>query len=448
MAAHRNDFILGLVVLTAAALFVGGVIYVGSGTFGDRVPIVVRMQHEGKLPRLKSGAPIICGPVQIGTVVSVHMIEDVAPDDLNIKDYLYFEVRGMVDPSIGLRKDCKIVVEGQLLGDDGLLRVVSRGLDPAPLEPGTPVLAHTSDFSASIAMITDEFDNDDPTSLISQIKGQLDPSGQTLMGKIHHSLSDFNEMTASLKNSLDPTREAAIISKIGAILDHINTISRTLNGQLDPTDDGMILAKIHQGLDHLDVSLETLAALLVENREGIHDTVQNVASVSGQIEKDVIPTLVAELNRGDAESLLSQVHRSFELLEHSLVDVRSITEKADRVATMGEGHVQSILKNADEASVHIKLLLKNLRENPWRLIHEPGEKESRQSYIFDAARSFAEASADLDASIKAIEALLEANSGAIPDDDPALEDVREQIRASLKKFSEAERALWNQLDVP
>ena len=132
MPTERNAFRLGLMAIVVFGLLFGTLMFIGGASFEQRSEIVVWVAHDQKLPRVKVGAPIICGPQQVGSVTGVSMVEAPAESDPAVEDFLYFEFRGRVNTSLDLRADCRIVVEGPLLGENGQLTIENRGTSSSP----------------------------------------------------------------------------------------------------------------------------------------------------------------------------------------------------------------------------------------------------------------------------------------------------------------------------
>lgn len=448
MPQDRNTFTLGLTLIVALVLFCAAVVFVGGKSFEDREPIVVRIGHDQKVGRLKTGAPVICGPRQVGSITAVDLVEAPSRDDDTVRDFLYFEIHADVSRELALRTDCVIVAEGPLLGDVGQLRIVNRGTAAQRLTADTPVYARAHGFGSDWAMISRQFDEGDPSSLLSQIKNQLDPRlPASFVAKVHRSLGDINAITANLKTSVDPARKSTLLGKLDSILDHLNAVTAALRVQVEPGRERTLLAKVHRGLDYFDAGLKDLAETIAENRDGIRTTVDSARHAAAAVDRSIIPAVEAELDRTRAESLLARVHHAFDQINNALADADVVTNKARRVATLSEHRILTVIDNANEASRHLKAMAKDLRMRPWRLIHKPDTRETREAQLLDAVREFAEASVHLDESSKSLDALLEANRGGIPRDDPSLEAIRRQLDATLERFTAAEEALWNRLDL-
>lgn len=447
MPKERNAFKLGLVAIVVVTLFVAAVLFIGGASFEKRRLLVVRIAHDQPMPRIKSGAPIICGPQQVGVVRSVAMVEGPALNDAGVQDFLYFEVRGEVSERLDLRSDCRVVVEGPLLGDNGQLSIAFRGSSTMRVSPETPIYARASGFASNLAMITDEFDKTNPTSLLSRIKSQLDPGlPQAIVTKVHRSLDDLNAMSNDLRILFDPARDAGLVVKIDSILSRLNDLTGLLKEQLVAGDPTALLGKLHRGLEQLDAALTQVTETVRENRSDLRATVSNLQGATRTLDQEVMPAVAAELDRTDAESLLSGVRGAVQRVDRSLADVEVMTGKARKIVTLGEGPVLTLIANVKEASEHLKAAAKDLRRNPWRLIHKPDAAETREAQVLEAVREFTELSANLDDLVSHLQALAEAEQGRLTSDDPTLTELRERIRGTLERYKVVEQALWEQLE--
>lgn len=448
MPTERNAFRLGLMAIVVFVLLFGSLMFIGGTSFEQREEIVVWIAHDQKLPRVKVGAPIICGPQQVGSVIGVSMIEAPAEDNPAVTDFLYFEFRGRVNTSLGLRADCRIVVEGPLLGENGQLTIENRGTSSSPATPDTPIYARAAGFASELAMITAEFDQQDPHSLLSQIKSQMDPAmPRSMVAKLHRSLDDLNAMSGHLSQAVDPTRREGLLAKIDSVLNHLNAVTAALRDEFEAGNEEALLAKAHGGLDLLDQGLAAIVEMVAENRPGITSTVEHIEHAAVVLDQEIVGPVADELDRDRAESLLTKLHESFDQLGESLADVGVAAEKARSVAVLSHDRLVTLIDNAKEASAHIKALTKDLRRAPWRLIHKPTDAETKEAAILGATREFAEASAYLDDSIKQLESLADVKGGQVLQDDPTLMAARERLEAALSKFGGAEEALWELLDV-
>ncbi len=447
MAGQRNTFQLGLVIIIGVGLTVFGLMFVSTRTFEERTPIVVRIPHNENVPRLKPGVPIICGPQKVGTVTGVRMVESVSDMDPTVQDFLYFEVRGEVNQSLGLREDCRISVEGSLLGDQGMLRIEDRGTSATPISADSPIIARSEGLSTTLDMISRELDSGNPDGILSQVKSQLDPNAPiSLIAKVHRSIDHINAMTNNLSMAADPGSENGVLSRLNNIMDHLDSVSFALDQELHRGDGDVLLGKVHSGLDRLDLALSEVVGILQDNRPGIYATISNIEDVAEKVNTGILPTIESQLDTTDEAALLSKLHLALDRVNASLDDMNVISGKVRTVTTVGQHQAVAMIDNFKEASDHLKSVARTLREKPWKLIHKPDEKDTREAYVLDAVRGFANASETLDGALAQLTAVLEDQEGDVRSDEPSLVQARERLERAIEQFGAAEQKLWSQLE--
>ena len=90
------------------------------------------------------------------------------------------------------------------------------------------------------------------------------------------------------------------------------------------------------------------------------------------------------------------------------------------------------------------LAAKEIRRNPWRLLHRPSEKATRTEDIYDAARAFGEGAGQLNDAIARLQAVSQAK-GDPAIDAATLKKFTEGLQTSFEKFRKVEDALWQRL---
>jgi len=448
MAKQRNYFSLGLWVLAVLALFFAALIFIGGRQWGRayraytlRYPVNFALPDE-----IKPGAQIYCGGTPVGRVegIKLRAVEGEAPAS---SLWAYLDIR--VNRTVELRSDCSIVARGLLLGGGGKLIITDPGRGGTVLDEGAVIDgAPSGSVDAAIDALNAELDPRNPAGLLTTIKAQLDPADvHGILGKVHGSLDDLNAMTRSLARQLEPAERDALLAKLHAVLDNVNAATRQLREQMQAGGDATLLAKVHAALDGLNRSLAGVSGMVEENRPTIREALQAVQRTADTIEHGVAEPIATELNLANTQSLLNQLHRSFEKINVSLADVEVISDKTKTVVVLNEDRFNQLMMNISETAAHLKGAAKDLRRNPWRLFYRPSLEETKQLNIFDAAREFAEAASRLDDSATQLSALMKSYGGVIPTDDPTLAEVRARLEQTFEDYTRAEEALWKQLDV-
>ncbi len=450
MAKKRDGFRLGISVIVIFTLFFAVIIYIGSGWDRERkVPFVARFPHTLNLPLIQKGAEVVGFGQVIGKVTDLRPVEATLPRDPSGRPTLCLEIEGVVNASAGLREDFRIVAEGPVLGGKGRFRVTHRGESSKPVDPAKPVYGGASGFGAALEALSAEIDEDNPQSLLAAIKLQLDPEEvSSLISKLHASMNDLNALTESVAAQMNTEDRDALIAKVGGVLDNLNLVTGHLREQVTPGKEDMVLAKVQQALDSVNSGLSQAVALLEENRPRVSNTLTSVEHLASTLDTGIAEPIARELDVANPQGLLSQAHGSLEKLERSLADLSVVTDTGRKLVVLNEPRFNRLLANAKEASDHLKSAAKDLRRNPWRLLHRPQPEEQKQLTILDAAREFSEAAGRLDDSAAQLRALLASEDGTIATDDPELVAIRAQLLETFDKFHAAEQSLWKQLGTP
>ena len=448
MAKQRNYFSLGLWVIAVLALFFAGLIFIGGRQWGRawrgytvRYPVTFALPDE-----IRPGAQIFCGGTPIGRVDHIELRripqQGGAP---TLWAYLQVSISRVVE----LRSDCAIVARGLLLGGGGKLVIKDPGRRGTALPDGAVIDgARSGSVDETLDRLNAELDPGNPAGLLMTIKTQLDPADvDSILGKVHGSLDDLNALTRSLARQLEPAQRDALLGKLHAALDNINATTHQLRQQVQVGSDGTLLAKVHQALDAVNRTLAEVSGMVEENRPSIHEALATVRRTADTVEHGIVEPIASEVNLANTQSLLNDLHSSFEKVNAALGDLEVIGGTTRTMVVLNEDRFNQLMMNLAETATHLKGASKDLRRNPWRLFYRPSLEETRQLNIFDAAREFAEAASRLDDSATQLSALMESYGGNIPAGDPDLVEIRERLQQTFEDYTRAEEALWKQLDV-
>jgi len=421
MPRKRDTFKLGIAVMVMAFLLVACLLFIGGGLFvAEQGVFVVRFRQGGSMPEISEGSVVTYFGQQVGLVAKTEIVEDKVAEDSTIAGQPFLEVQVVLYEDLGLREDCTIVASGPPLGGIGMLEILNRGSSAEALKPSRPIYGSVAGFQAALDMITSELDERNADGLVSLIKVQLDAENEgSLVVKIHKSLTDINSLTASLARELD--RE----------------------------QDDVFLTKIHTSVDLINRSLSEVADLVEHNRSKIDSTIASAERATGKLDTGVMDVLARELELdSDPEvTLLTKVHDAFTGLNESLADLNVVTEGAKEIVVLNKDRISEVVENITTASEHLKRGIRDLELHPWRLIFEPSVGEKRELHMLNVAREFAEAAADIDDSTSRLQSLLDVHEGRIRSDDPSLAEIRARLLETVRKFGEAEQALWVELKV-
>ncbi|HSW44472.1 MAG TPA: hypothetical protein VLM89_02770 [Phycisphaerae bacterium] len=444
MPAERNAFKLGLTMI----LFLGLLIVVlafFAPRGGGNVTYRVRYPHNRLTTVLKPGGLVRCGGETVGTIDALELQE--MKDPASDMPTLYTVITFRVDEKVGLREDCRITPVGPLLGEGGQLVIQDRGDGKAVAEGDLIEGNPGADLTYLMQVMADQLDPKDPTSLLAMLRGQLDGANpKSMIGKILQSLDDINAVTASLSREFDAREKAALIVKLHGIVDNMNQATAMLRDQMDRTQDAAMMTKLGRMLDTLQGGLQTVVAMLDDNREPLTRTVASIRNTSEILEKQIAARIAEQIDVNNPAGMLAKVHVAIDRLGRSLAEMNAITGSVREVVVLNKDHLSGMISNFKETSEHLKGAATEIRRSPWRLFYQPTIEESAQANVFDAARAFSDAASKLDDAAARLQAAQAAEVQA-PLSNEELAKIREQLQITFSNFTKAETALWQQLKI-
>ena len=124
---------------------------------------------------------------------------------------------------------------------------------------------------------------------------------------------------------------------------------------------------------------------------------------------------------------------------------KELSQKSKETVSLSKPQLEKIISNIHAASVEMKAGMREIRWNPWRLLHNPTDRELRTQNLLTAARAFSSGAADVDASVAKLEGLLAARDDSVTTDDPQVQQMVEELRATMVKFSQAADTFFKRL---
>lgn len=447
MAAERNSFKVGIMTIVVAAIFFAILLWISRGVGGATRTITIHFNADPTMPAIGEGSSVIVGGQTVGKVLRA-VLEKRDADPKNGTDSYDVVVDAEIQDFIELKTDYEVFAEGPPLGGDGLIKIKpgtakqSFDLDQ-PLQGSPP-----GGFAAVLATMQGELNGDDPTSLLGQIKSQLDPASEaSLMAKLLTSMNDLNVISASIKTELDPAQRASLLASVHTIMDNLNGTTAALRAEFNAEKPSVLLGKVHIAMNSLNNGLETANRMLSDNEPLVGSTLQHVQSTSEKLDTRIAENVARQTDPAFAEGLVSKLNVAATELEAALEDIHVVTKTTRDVVVLNRENINKLLLNFKETSDHLKSAAKYVLQRPWRLMNAPSDTENKQHAIFDAARNFAEAATRLDDATTQLRALSDMHDGNIPSDSPDLARIRADLVKTREKFSQAEDKLWGQLGV-
>jgi hypothetical protein len=206
-----------------------------------------------------------------------------------------------------------------------------------------------------------------------------------------------------------------------------------------------MLTKAEQGLDTANAAIADARAtakdireIIESNKERINQIARNVEAATGKFDQETI----AEVNRALREG-------------RDALDTLSLAVQKVSGLISGEApNLRRVMANLRLMSDQLKLTAIDVRSQPWRLLVQPNTKDLQEQVLYDATRTFAQASSDLRAAAESVESLVAGDRpapggagtpSAMTIDRETLEELQKNLADSVEKYRLAEQALLDKL---
>lgn len=251
-----------------------------------------------------------------------------------------------------------------------------------------------------------------------------------------------SDMVGSAKSHLDGT-----LVSLKAAAEQINEATGRVNTRLPDWMELVTQALVNTraATSEAEQRLIQAKALIATVQKAIDDNRAVVDRILSNTEKATanVATLTEKVNNelyGTVKDTLADGRRA-------LAAFADVGEKASRFATEKTPELGRIVANARLAADQMKLMMTEVRRNPWRLLYQPTRREIEEELTYDAARTYAEAVGQLRAASDSLAAIIEASGapGVAPADRGQIDEVTKAIRESFGRYQDAEKRFLERL---
>ena len=402
---QRNELAAGVFVIIALAAGVGVLLWLGAADLFAKTnqQAVFYVTTEFGSVGLAEGNFVRINDAEVGQIAEVRY--DAA------KGRTYYLAN--IDRSdIEIHADGKAHVAAGLVGA-GTLIVTHLGSDKAPLADE----ANAIQISGGLAQAMKDL-----ASAVEVIKQQLDPNEKDAPRGMVLSI------VAELRSQTDPDVAGSLLAKVHGSIDDVNQISADLAKQTDLTNKNALLAKIHVSADNVQSLSADAAGMAKTIRPDVEAT---VATLRRYTEKDI-------------GAILTKLRTANTDLVSTVANLKVISAEGRELIVLNRKQLEDTIVNLKFMSENLSAASREIRRNPWRLLHRPSEKATDNETLYDAARAFGEGASQLADAIARLQAVQKAK-GQLDTGDPLLKKISGHLEASYEKFSKAEKGLWNAL---
>jgi len=379
MARHpaRNRVLAGAFLLLMAVAAVAVLVLVGGWETWFTPHQLIHI-HFDAAPNLKIGSPVQLAGHPVGRVSDVRLARE------HEGACYVVDVTAELPKTYRLCQDATVTLQQALVGQSAIVNIVDVGYG----DPVTKPLKgrRTSAFA------------DAATEL---------GIGKAEKKNLSAILSDLRETTKQIRKSLPD------------ILDKLKTA-------------GTNLAEVSEKAKG---TLKRIDGILDENRKNLKETVANARDMSADGK-----AFVKKLDKA-VDDLLPKVKAASASLKQGLDDFKVIASDTKALVATQKGNLASTAQNLKETSQHLRALSKEVRRAPWRLFAKPDKEEVESLNLYDVARAFAMAAADLESVSGTLQVMLEAKEKGVAVDKKMLEAMAENLEQTYEKYQKAEEAL-------
>lgn len=431
---NRNNVVAGLFLILSIVLAVAisFILTDVQDNFTRRVEYAVSFPTDVGVAGLQPGAEVTFGGLSVGKVKSIkeHIETDPATGTEVVREH---HVVVALRSDLVLFEDAYADLTLPLLGGVSRINIASAGM--GGYEDGP------SDANTRL----------DPGEVL---RGRFAPSILTQLGftteealaiketihevrSISENVGDVSESMRRMVLQLEPEFGQSVDDGKSTMA-NIRAFSENLNGDagwssrvdsiLGSADDAA--KKLEPVIGDAQATISEAKGLIEENRPKFASIMDNVNATTEQVRLETMGKVDELLDKGVL----------------ALGSYKDIADNANGILLSNQPKIAATLSSAQDIGVQGKLFVEEIRAQPWRLLKKPSEDDLRREPIYEAARSYAGAVADLRAASEALDAAVLRASQA--PDAGAVAQIREiagVVDDAYARYSEAERALLERL---
>ena len=266
---------------------------------------------------------------------------------------------------------------------------------------------------------------------------ELKPAGQLIGGAGELVIANFGGEGRLLQDGDEVFRQDLGKGRMDAMMDKAQQMMATVQG---------VIAKAQEAMDRIGKITEDIKGASADVKETVSTITPKLESAMERFDKitEDIKSASADVKE-TVSTITPKVEKAMERVDKVTEDLKDFSGNLRETIGVIRPQLEKTMANLRETSAEVKMAMREIRWNPWRLMHNPSDRELRTQNLLTAARSFSSGASDLDAATDKLEGLLAARKGKIADDDPELIKLLEELKATVAKFNEAEETFFKRL---
>lgn len=426
--SHKANLLAGMFLIGGIVLAIAMSFILADISLTRTAVYTVRFSVRDGATGLSPDAAVRVGGQQVGKVETIRVEHDESIDDYAVN------VRIKIRADIEIYEDAWAHLEVPLLGTGSTLNIPYLGTgedvespqgQSARLEPGEVLLG-------SIA----------PPAFLAnagfgpQQREQL----QRMFTETERALTSFADTLDTIRPRVEPVADdaAATVASARRSMESIESDLEGWRGSVTSTlDNAAAASDSFPGMvDDAKIVLADAGemirsgrAVVDDNRPRIDNIIANTDSIMAGVNDEWVPM-------------------GSELITSAQDGIRAYQGTADRInniITERQPTIERTLTNLRVMSDQLKFLAIEARSQPWRLLHRPNTKELETQLLYDSARSYAVAVADLREASASMEAVIARTGATGQVDIEQLQAMRAKLQQAFEGYANAESALLDRM---
>ncbi len=389
---NRNNVVAGL-------FFVGSVLLAVSisfllsdvtGKFGKKSEYVFRFTTDVGVTGLEAGAEVTFGGLFVGKVEGITAHKAVDPTS-GIEVVIAHDVHVALVSDLVLHEDAYADLTLPMLGGLSTINIPSAGTGsyeggPADgnvlMDPGEVMRGRFApSILTQLGFSTDEAE---------KIKASIDD--------VKAITGDARETTASVRRMADALEPEFVdgVDDGKSTIANVRAFTEGLNGEdgWSGRVDGILVkaegasAKLEPTIDEARAAIVDARAVIAEGKPKVLDILDNVKETTEQFQLESMVRMDELLKKGSL----------------ALGSYKDLADDARVIVSENRPKIDSTMDSARDIGVSGKMLVEELRSQPWRLLKKPSKEDLVREPIYEAAREYAQAVSDLRIASEALDA--------------------------------------------
>ncbi|MEN0020736.1 MAG: hypothetical protein AAF747_07630 [Planctomycetota bacterium] len=450
-----TSLIAGLFLFVGVIGAVAISFYLGSASLRPSTNYVVALRLDTGSAGLESGAAVRVGGDNAGRVTRVEIVKREDLEGLEDARVAFFERAGIdpnedlggdafgrteafpatfeddlvvrvdiaVDSRITLDRDARVDLIIPLLGSGASLNIPYTGSpDAGELAEGGVIVgqlaAPTLLYQAGLdpQKISKLFDSVSSTAAgVEQIVTDFSGRSPRIAANVDTTVQNARDISDDAREQW-PTWQQSITKTTGDFEQfggRLGGLADNANGRIDALQD--LIGSAQSTVD--------------DNRPAIDQVVSDVQAVTGRVREEWLPLGTETLsNARDATA-----------------EIDAVSEQARAWVAAYGPIVDRTLASGRLAADQLRLLMSEVRLEPWRILVRPTEREMENQLLYDAARSYGEAVADMRETSVALEALLAGDAQLNSERMAVVRQLSDRLSEQVETYKDAERDLLDRM---